>query len=316
MSQGHHIELTDDGTNVTVTAGQARLATYTYRSGHPQVQSPRPYLHPVHTLTGQPVTDYMPEDHIWHQGFSWSLPHVGPHNLWGGPTYIRDQGYEWLDNDGSMEHDSFDSLSSGAVASIRERLTWRAAPAEDPAPGSGIGAALASEQRESVITTMPEQDAWLFSFTSSATNITDVALPLGSPTTHGRDNAGYGGLFWRGPRSFTGATLLAPGQAGGDELRGRRYPWMGFCGPQPNGASSTIVIADLPGNPGGHPQWFARSEEFAALCAAPFFSTEVAFDPGETVTFRYAVAIADGATDPNRGQALATAATEWAESLT
>ncbi len=52
--------------------------------------------------------------------------------------------------------------------------------------------------------------------------MTDRAIPIGSPTTRGRENAGYGGLFWRGPRSFTGGSVLAPGVAGGDELRGIR----------------------------------------------------------------------------------------------
>ena len=55
-------------------------------------------------------------------------------------------------------------------------------------------------------------------------NVSGRAIPLGSPTTRGRENAGYGGLFWRGPRSFTGGSILAPGVAGGDELRGIRSP--------------------------------------------------------------------------------------------
>jgi hypothetical protein len=39
--------------------------------------------------------------------------------------------------------------------------------------------------------------------------------------------AGYGGLFWRGPRSFTG-TVVTPGGTGGtggDELMGSRGAW-------------------------------------------------------------------------------------------
>ena len=52
-------------------------------------------------------------------------------------------------------------------------------------------------------------------------NTSDAAISIGSPTTKGRENAGYGGLFWRGPRSFTGGTVVAPGASGaGNEVRG------------------------------------------------------------------------------------------------
>ena len=56
-------------------------------------------------------------------------------------------------------------------------------------------------------------------------------IAIGSPTTKGRENAGYGGLFWRGPRSFTGRHgSVAPAAGGGDDLRGTRAEWMGFRG--------------------------------------------------------------------------------------
>ena len=106
-------------------------------------------------------------------------------------------------------------------------------------------------------------------------NVSGRDIPIGSPTTRGRENAGYGGLFWRGPRSFTGGTVLAPGVAGGDELRGIRAPWMGFSGRHDgSGGASTVVMVDDPGNVQHPPQWFARTEEFACLCPAPFFSEE------------------------------------------
>src|SRR5690606_35549793 len=47
-------------------------------------------------------------------------------------------------------------------------------------------------------------------------------------------------------------------------------------------------------NPRHPPQWFARSEMFACLCPAPFFSEELRVEDGRTLSFRYAVVIADG----------------------
>ena len=137
-------------------------------------------------------------------------------------------------------------------------------------------------------------------------NVGPEDLWIGSPTTKGRENAGYGGLFWRGPRSFTNGRLRTVDGDGGDELRGTRHAWMGFTGRHDGiDEASTIVMVDDPGNIHHPPQWFARSEEFACMCPAPFFSEEVLLARGEEVTFRYAVVIADGAAPGAEVEALA-----------
>ena len=53
-------------------------------------------------------------------------------------------------------------------------------------------------------------------------------------------------------------------------------------------------MVDDTANPQHPPQWFTRSEEFACLNPAPFFSEEVEFEHGRTLRFRYAVVIAAG----------------------
>ena len=81
---------------------------------------------------------------------------------------------------------------------------------------------------------------------------------------------------------------------------------MGFVGRHDDtGGASTVVIVDGTDNPSHPPQWFARTEQFGCLNPAPFFSTEVPFAPGDTLRFRYAVVIADGACDPASAAALA-----------
>jgi hypothetical protein len=116
---------------------------------------------------------------------------------------------------------------------------------------------------------------------------------FGSPTTEGRENAGYGGLFWRGPRSFTGGRVLVPGGEGGDELMGVRAPWLGFRGQHDeHGRFSTLLFVAS-----ASVRWFVRSTPFAAVCPAPFFSSEVPVAPGETLSYRYTVVIVDGSPD-------------------
>jgi hypothetical protein len=287
---------------VTVSYDAVPLLTYVYRPDDVQLESPRPYLHPMRTRTGELVSLFRPHDHVWHKGLAWSLPHVGPHNFWGGPTYVRGEGYVQLDNDGSMDHERLTDLSveEGSVR-IAHDLLWHA----QPRPGQDVGDEVVRERR-AVGLTLPTDDTWVLTFSTEMTNVSEEHLDIGSPTTHGRDNAGYGGLFWRGPRDFTGGTILTPGRAGGEEVRGTRSEWAGFSG-RHDGTSteSTLVIVDDTANPGHPSQWFARNEWFAALCPAPFFSTEVPFPPDATLAFRYAVVVADGGADPARGEELA-----------
>ena len=259
-----------------------------------QLESPRPYLHPVRTRGGDLVTAFRPHDHVWHKGIAWSLPVVGEHNFWGGPTYVHGQGYVQLENDGSMDHVALTDLRVSPATESTSRT---------PSPGTRRPREHVIDEQRTLGFVVPagRDDAWVLTFETTMTNVSAADLTIGSPTTRGRENAGYGGLFWRGPRSFTGGTLLAPDFSGGEEIRGTRGPWMGFVGRHDGtGGASTVVIVDGTGNPSHPPQWFARTEQFGCLNPAPFFSTEVPFAPGDTLRFRYAVVIADGAVDPRR----------------
>lgn len=308
------VTLNSDGAAMTGQRDGVDLFTYVYRPADVPYESPRPYLHPLRTRSGAVVSEYRPWDHVWHKGIAWSLPHVGPWNFWGGPNYVHAEGgYVDLHNDGSMEHEQFTALGPCGFV---EDLAWRTPPADDGTPGDVV-----VREERTVQVVVPDDDAtsWVLTFRSVMTNVSDRPLDLGSPTTNGRENAGYGGLFWRGPRSFTGGQVLVAGDDGSaapadaEDVRGVRAPWLGFVGrhdgaaPGPEGGSreSTVLMVDPGTNPGGVPQWFVRSVPFACLCPAPFFSEEVGFAPGQTLTFEYGVVVADGASDGDRAARLA-----------
>ncbi|WP_043618713.1 PmoA family protein [Nonomuraea candida] len=271
--------------SVAVAAGDAELFTYVYRPGTPVLESPKPYLHPIRTRGGRLVSLYRPHDHVWHKGIAWSLPHVGEHNFWGGPTYVHGRSYVQLDNNGSATHRELTTLAAtGDRATIGHTLDWT----------SQAGAPVIAERR-ALTATLVDDDTWALVFETEMTNVSGATIDFGSPTTKGRENAGYGGLFWRGPRSFTDGIIQSPDGAGGDELRGTRAEWFGFRGRHDEtGDHSTIVIVDDTANPRHPPQWFARTEQFACLNPAPFFSEELPLPDGETLRFRYAVVVADG----------------------
>ncbi|GAA5092334.1 PmoA family protein [Microbacterium yannicii] len=276
------------GSSVTVRDGEVELFTYVYQPTTRALESPKPYLHPIRTRRGDVVSLFRPHDHVWHKGIAWALPVVGDENFWGGPTYVHGQFYVQLPNNGVQQHEGRIELEAGERASVSHALRWIT---ED-------SRVLFTEQR-GLTAEIVSDDAWALTFDTQLTNVSGASIAIGSPTTRGRENAGYGGLFWRGPRSFTDGTLVAPGAGGaGDDLRGSRHEWMGFVGRHDDiDATSLVLMLDDAANPHHPPQWFARSEEFAALNPAPFFSEEVVVDAGETVRFRHAVGIATGGAD-------------------
>ncbi|MDR6986037.1 hypothetical protein J2Y66_000500 [Paenarthrobacter nitroguajacolicus] len=300
------VSYTDNGHSLTFTVGDQQIATYTYRPTDDQYESPRPYFHPLTTLEGDDLTISRPWDHVWHKGLSWALPNVGEHNFWGGATYTRETGYSNLDNNGAMNHEAFTSIEeSGTGITAKESLLWTAQPA---GPGQD-GQPLIAEKRSFSIQPLPGGKAWALLFETEMSNVSGAEIGIGSPTTEGRDNAGYGGLFWRGPRSFTGGEFRSDAGTGADEFMGTRSPWIAFTGQHDvTCRKSSILFVEDQTNPGASNQWFARSSMFACLGSAPFFSEVVPLKEGQPLTYRYAVVIADGSLEDQRAAALADAA--------
>lgn len=245
--------------------GDVTVAEYVYEPSEPQLESPRPYLL-LRTRDGADVTAYRPADHVWHKGLSLALPAVGPHNFWGGPSYIHGRSYVQLPNNGAQVHRSFELVHDDGPAGFVERLDW---VAQD-------GALVLTEERR--LTARPVDGVtWALTWRSSLTNVSGRELRFGSPTSKGRENAGYCGIFWRGPVEFTGGEILAPSGPGGDAARGEPGPWLAFVAPD---GSAGVLMLDA-GT--GDTPWFARSEEYAGLNPAPFFFTETLLPPGETL---------------------------------
>ncbi|MGW1809388.1 DUF6807 domain-containing protein [Streptomyces sp. NPDC002078] len=283
------------GDRITVSepASGVELFAYVYR---PEAawEAPRPYLHPVRTLAGAVVTDYRPNDHRWHKGLSLTASHLSGANLWGGNTYVHGQGYlELPERVGSMRHAGFDEVSAAdGRATIAERLTWHPYDGELWAE---------EERRIEVHDVDPGSGSWALTWTSAITNRRAEPLVFGSPTTAGRELAGYTGLFWRGPRAFREGRIIGP-QGEGPALMGTRAPWLAYRGEHDGtDGHATLVFAHAPENDhsgagGSHPaHWFVRSDPFAAVAASWSFFEEMELAPGDTLRRRYRVVVTDGA---------------------
>ena len=78
------------------------------------------------------------------------------------------------------------------------------------------GGEWAREERGLAVHSVDEEaGAWALDWSIRLTNTRDEPLAFGSPTTAGREMAGYTGLQWRGPRDFTGGTAFGPGHRRG-----------------------------------------------------------------------------------------------------
>lgn len=279
-------------TKLAITLADVEVATYVYRPDTPREESPKPYLYPLRTLSGAPLGVFRPWDHRWHKGLQMTWSHLSGQNFWGGPSFeasAAGHGYVWRDNNGSQLHRGFDRLDpDGTSATVIERLEWSASTAE---------VWLTELRTLRFHGADPDRGIWALDFETILTNAHTQTLEFGSPTTHGRPNAGYTGLFWRGPRAFTGAPIIADG-AEGDKVMGSNGAWAAISGEHDEMDGGATVLAFAGTSSATVPiKWFARSQQFACLNPSPAFDEEIKLEPGQRLELRHRFVFIDRLTN-------------------
>ncbi|MFE7839677.1 PmoA family protein [Streptomyces sp. NPDC057474] len=285
--------MTTDESLVLRVAGRP-VGRYLTRPEVPERLSPRPYLHPVTTLSGTAVTELSPADHLHHLGVGVAVPDVEGHNFWGGRTYVRDQGPTELDNHGSQRHTAFQLRDPDGFV---EELRWVASGDE------------LLRERRTVAATELTDSAWALDFTFSLTNITEAPVSIGSPATNGRPGAAYGGFFWRARKEAAAPRVFTADAEGESEVHGRRADWLALAGwgsPRSSGAESggewTLVFAGATVTTRRDP-WFVRADEYPGVGSSLAHTERLPIEPGETAVRRVVTVVADGTLD--RGEAAA-----------
>jgi hypothetical protein len=256
------------------------VARYVTRPELPDRLSPRPYLHPVTTLSGTAVTELSPVDHTHHLGVGVAVPDVEGHNFWGGRTYVRDQGPTELDNHGAQRHSAFQLRDPDGFV---EELRWVASGAE------------LLRERRTVAATELTDTAWALDFTFSLTNVTPDPLSIGSPATNGRPGAAYGGFFWRARKEAGTPDVFTAGREGEAAVHGTRADWLALAG-----TGWTLVFAGATDRTRQDP-WFVRTAEYPGVGASLASDERLPIPPGDTVVRRIVTVVADGRLD--RGEA-------------
>ena len=257
------------------------VATCWDGAGLPGVLAPRPFLHPVTTLAGTPVTDAQPDDHRWHLGISVTLQDVGGANVWGGRTFLRDQGYTWLADHGRQVHTGWTGRDAGGFV---ETLAWQG-------PGQET---LLTEERSVTATSSVLPGAWTLDLTTTLRNATGAPLELGSPATNGRAGAGYGGLFWRLPAG-SAARVRTPDAEGEAAVHGSTAPWVAFTATA-GAAPFTVVLAAADDGTRRDP-WFVRVDDYPGLGSQLAAEHPVRLAPGGSTTRSFRALVVDGTPD-------------------
>ncbi|HEX2247632.1 MAG TPA: PmoA family protein, partial [Arthrobacter sp.] len=249
--------------------------------------SPRPYLHPVTTLSGTPVTDAMPADHLWHLGVSVAVQDVNGTNLWGGRTYVRDAGYVWRADHGRIKRVS----AAGDGRFLDEELEWI----------GHNGSALLRERRTTSVSPAGP-GAWELTVGFELSPAGDIPVQLGSPGSNGREKGGYGGFFWRLPAVARPEVFTATA-AGEDMVHGSVSPWLAFSESfGEKGAEATLVFAAEDKDP-----WFVRCEGYPGVGRSLAWDRPLTVSPGVPVCRSIRVLVADGRLDPVRVEELLAA---------
>lgn len=270
------------------------VADYVDGAGAPVFDARRPHLHPVRTPGGVVVTDAAARDHTWHLGISLGVQDVAGNNLWGGRTYVRDDGYTWRRDHGSIRHEAWVEHAPGVLV---DTLSWLAAD----------GSTLLTETRDLRWTWAPAPiPGWILELTSTLEVACSAPVSLGSPGSNGRPGGGYGGLFWRLP-PCSGVDVRTPVARGEESVHGTVsaegaswLAWSALATPAgvaddetPHERPFTVAIAPLDDVTARDP-WFVRVADYPGFGSALAWTTPAVVRPGGPVRRAFRCLVADG----------------------
>ncbi len=257
-----------------LSADDQQLARYANGESLPGVHSPRPYLHPLHSLGGVAMTQTTPADHRHHYGVSMAVADVDGTTYWGGRTFVRGQGPTLLSNHGRQRTVSAGVVDGGATLSSQVRWT------------DERGRDQLVEERRLTGLLLPEVEAWALGW-SGRLDAGDSDVVIGSPATNGRPGAGYGGLFWRLP--FADETTVLTADADSEaQAHGSRSPWIAIAR-RTGDAWTTLVLVQ----PGGVDPWFVRVADYVGAGPALAWDDVRRIEAGTSLDVELVAVVAD-----------------------
>ncbi|WP_433165332.1 DUF6807 family protein [Kribbella sp. CA-247076] len=263
----------------------ALLAHYEFGQRMPQVHSPRPYLHPVRTLNGTPLTEVSPVDHRHHYGVSLAVAGVNGTSHWGGRTFLPDRGPTLLANHGQQRSRSV-TVDADPGNTLTDDLTWY----------DEQGRPQLVERRR--LSGSLAEGGWRLDW-NSVLIASYGPIHIDSPATAGRPGVGYGGIFWRLPSADSTVVLSQDGE-GVDAAYGSLSPWLAFV--QHHADTATTLLLVQPGTV--HP-WFLRATRYTGAGPALAWQSPLTLHPDQKLSLSLTALLLDRPLTPTEPPTLA-----------
>jgi hypothetical protein len=262
MIVSHHI-----GREIALTQPGAAHPLWVYTYG----DTLKPHISSLRAPAGYELALVEPVDHLWHRGLWFTIKFVNGVNFWEE----RD-AFGWQETVGIPEigHD-------GNAVTVTTNLDWNG-------PDGGIPV---RERR--TITWRPGEGFYTLDWRSEVTARTDLVLDRTPFTTWG----GYGGLSFRGSRTWHIERYLHPAGSEKQLPPGIRGPWVDLSGSFDGGPARTggIAMYDLNNYGTGYTPWYGGGNPSMNFINAAFlFEGPRELPNGSTLDLRYRVVVHDG----------------------
>lgn len=270
----------------------------------------KPVLYPIRSARGTLVTRGYPleprpgerADHPHHVGHWFNYGDVNGYDFWGHSDETPAKNKPKM---GTIVHKSIEHAAGGASGELTVLADWMI-PDGSALLHERTHFRFAGEAGRRIIdrttTWTAGKQAVTFKDTKEGAFGIRVARALDHPTTQPEVlvTAGGGKESVKKPenRGVTGSYLGSDGTAG-EKVWGTRGPWMGLTGVV-DGEPVTLAIFDHPANHGHPTYWHARG--YGLFAANPLGqqgfdpakpAASLTLEPGQSITFRYRILVAD-----------------------
>ncbi|MDR0337615.1 MAG: PmoA family protein, partial [Planctomycetaceae bacterium] len=297
-----------DEKQLVLTEGSLPVLTYRFDAvKHDQVPEKDPrgvagcYVHPLHGLNGEILTDNAPQDHYHHHGVFWTWPHVGVHtpdgkikqyDLWTSNTALKQYFVRWISKKTNRNTATFE-VENG----------WFVGKPEN-------GNKIMSEQVKIVVHRVQTTNSdGIEQLKSRAIDFEFLWKPVGQPISlRGSEGKSYGGFSVRfkpfipenernnknaSARRNTVNMITVPNGVAEKDLPETPLAWADYTSQfDGHSAPSGAAIFVPKTHPDFPPTWLTRY--YGPLCVGWPGVNDRQFQPNEEIRLQYRIWIHDG----------------------
>ncbi|MBA1145375.1 DUF6807 domain-containing protein [Mesorhizobium neociceri] len=286
MSRNYHWDY-HPGHKLSLSFCDEPLATYSFAN----VDGAKPFIHPLSTVDGVPLTVSQPSDHVWHRGVWFSWKYINGVNYW--------------EEEPVRTEDEIRLLSEGRTRVARDEVA-RLSPDQaevmtsidyiSPAGSSVI------RERRLVRICVPKDNHYTIDWDLDFTVGTEAVILSATPITNETPWGGYSGLGWRAARSLRQFRTLNSEGATGETTSGAKARWIDLSGVADGDIDvvAGLAILDHPSNP-RHPSpvyVFSDAEKFGYVNPSFVRDEKLELAPNARLNLKYRIVVHDGWPDP------------------